>query len=204
MATRPTIIPEWTDGAGSKIDQPDGAKTLLGWTPEEKPSPFIWNWLQHYNALWIEYLDQEVQSVQAQKGVYDAIVGIDGTHATINDVIADMDGVTLPVSDVRIFIQDPYTATTTQVIDKEGVSLEFHPRAAFSKGTVATGLQIDANRCKVLMGRFLNFQLGADIAIELTANADNCHILNNTFVNNNTSIQNDGANNTITGNIEEV
>ena len=55
MATKPTVIPFWTDGDAAKIDEPSTAKKALGFVPnEKKPSPFNWNWLQYINGLWIE------------------------------------------------------------------------------------------------------------------------------------------------------
>jgi len=205
MVARPSVLVPWTDGNVSKVTEPSGAKKLLGFTPEEKPSPFEFNWQLHFLGLWIEFLDQEIAATAALKNAYDATVGAGGDYADINAVMTAMDGVTLPVQDVRILVKDPLTITTTQVVDKPGVVLVFHPKALIAKGTGALGLQLDAERCKVDGGRFMNFSVGGDKAIELTANAKNCFIINNSFLNNDTEIDSAlGSNNIITNNITEI
>lgn len=202
--SKPSESPIWATDGGALIQDPGIAKRQEGWRVEIPPVEFF-NYWQNLVGNWIEYLDGEVDKVVEIQGLYDAIVGPTGTHATINDVIADMDGTTLPLEDVRIYVLDPITPTVTQLIDKAGVEITFHPSAAFAKGAnIVTGLQIDAPRVKIKEGRFLNFNETGGIAIELTSNAKNCHILFNTFDNNETPIEDNGANNQLIGNIEEI
>lgn len=201
MTAKPAIIPFWTDGDALKIQEPTEAKKLLGFTPSEKPSPFEFNWQLHYIGLWVEYLEFVTDSLKELNSLYDAIVGVNGSHATINDVMADM-GVNLPAQDVSVFIIDPFTANTIQVIDKPGVSLVFNARASFSKGTATVGINIDAERCTIKNGTFQNFADAGNTAINMTANATKCIIVENRFFNNDTDINSDaGTNNVIANNI---
>jgi len=202
--SKPSQLPSWATDGGSLIQDPGAAKRAEGWKVEIPPVEFF-NWWQNNVGQWVEYFDGEVDKVTQIQGLYDAIVSPTGTHATINDVIADMDGVALPVEDVRIYVLDPISPTVTQLIDKAGVEVTFHPSASFAKGaTTVVGLQIDAPRVKIEKGRFLNFDEAGGKAIELTANAKNCFVMFNTFGNNTDEIENNGANNQLIGNMTEV
>ena len=172
----PAIDASWATSGSALIADPGAGKRDTGWVVEIPPVEFF-NWWMNNVGNWIDYLNTEVAAVAAIQGLYDAVVGIGGTHADLNAVIADMDGVTLPLVDVRIYVLSPLTVTSTQVIDKEGVEIEFHPKASFAKGaSLVTGLQIDASRVKVMGGRFLNFDEGGGVAIDMTANAKNCFV----------------------------
>lgn len=200
---KPAIDAKWATSGSALIQDPGAGKRDQGWIVEIPPVEFF-NWWMNNVGNWIEYLDGEVDKVLAIQGLYDAIVGPGGTHTDINAVMADG---ALPATDLRIFILGPYTATVTQVVDKEGCELAFHPKSTFAKGgALVTGLQLDAARIKVLNGRFLNFDEVGGKAIELTGNADKCVIMGNSF-NNNTSEVDDTAaaspNNVIANNIVE-
>lgn len=200
---KPSQDAKWATSGSALITDPGIGKRDQGWIVEIPPVEYF-NWWMNNVGNWIEYLDQQVDAVVAIQGLYDAIVGTGGTHATINDVIADM-GVNLPATDVRVFVKDPQTVTATQVIDKEGVELEFHPKANIAKGlTVVIGLQIDAQRVKIKGGRFLNFDEAGGIAIDMTSNAKNCIVKDNTFNNNTDEIADAGSNNIKVNNIEEI
>lgn len=201
---KPAQDAKWATSGSALIADPGVGKRDQGWIVEIPPVEFF-NWWMNNVGNWIEYLDMQVDAVAALQSIYDAVVGAGGTHATINDVMADMDGVTLPVQDVRIFVKDPQTVIATQVIDKEGVVVDFHPKAFMAKGlTTLIGLQIDASRVKINEGRFLNFDEVGGIAIDMTANAKNCFIQGNTFDNNTDEIADAGSNNVKVNNIEEI
>jgi len=202
---KPSKIPFWTDGDAAKIDEPSTAKTALGFVSNEKPSPFNWNWLQHFNGLWIEYLDEQIEAVKVVQGIYDAVVGVGGTHATINDVMADTEiqGLGRPP---RIFVKSPFTATITQDIDIEGSELEFGPGAEFSKGgSLGVGINISADRVRLRNARFLNFDETGGAAIKLDA-VDKCFITGCSFNNVTKGVDESTAaseNNVISGNLFE-
>ena len=169
------------------------------WGIDQKPPREFMNWLFFNNDQWIKYLESITDELIAGAPDFDATVGVNGTHATITAAIAAV-GV-----DKRIFVLDPQSLTATTIINVEGIELTFHPSAAISKGATTTiGLQVDAKRVKILGGRFLNFDEAGGKAIELTANAKNCFIKNNTFSNNTDEIDDLGANNIKTDNMVEV
>ena len=205
---KPSSKIDWTVGNpdfATVTQEPTAQKKEDGWFPDERPSRETFNWVLYNLDQWVKYLEQEADKATTISGLYDAIVAPTGTHATINAVIADMDGVTLPTQDVRIFVEEPQVPTSTQLIDKEGVEISFHPKASMAKGAaLVIGLKLDAKRIKVLNGRFLNFDEGGGKAIELTANAKNCQIVGNTFNNNTNEIDDLGSNNVLANNIVEV
>lgn len=195
---KPTRLATWaTDGAALKTD-PGIAKQAEGWAVEIPPVQYE-NWFKNLVGQWVTYFDTQIDSLLAIQLTFDAIVGIDGTHATLAAAIADV-GI-----DSRIYVKDPATLTSTVVVNKEGLEISFAPGAAYAKGaTLVKGLQIDAKRIKIYQGRFLNFNEVGGTGIELTANAKNCFVKQNTFVDNTTEIENNGANNNVTDNMTEV
>jgi len=200
---KPAQDAKWATSGSALITDPGVGKRDTGWIVEIPPVEFF-NWWMNNVGNWIEYLDLQVDAVAALQGVYDAIVGAGGTHATLNAVVADM-GVNLPAQDIRVFVMDPQTLTTTQVLDKEGMDIIFHPKAFVAKGlTLVIGLQIDAKRIKITGGRFLNFNEVGGVAIDMTANAKNCYVTMNTFDSNTSEIVDGGSNNTKVHNIEEI
>ena len=208
MLAKPAFKLDWTIGNpnfGTVTVEPTAQEKEDGWVPDQRPPRETMNWLFYAVDQWIDYLEQQSDIVTANAAQYDAIVGTLGTHATINDVMTDMDGVILPVQDVRIFVIDPQTIAATQVVDKPGVEIVFHPKAAMAKGgATVIGLQVDVKRVKIFNGRFLNFDEAGGKAIELTANAKNCQIVGNTFDNNTEEIDDLGSNNSLAHNLVEV
>jgi len=201
---KPVQDAKWATSGSALIADPGAGKRDTGWIVEIPPVEFF-NWWMNNVGNWIAYLDEQVDLVAQIQGLYDAIVGVGGTHATINEVMLDMDGVTLPVQDVRIFVKDPQTIIATQIVDKEGVEIQYHPKAFMAKGlTTLVGLQIAAKRAKVLNGRFLNFDEVGGKAIDMTADAKNCFVKENTFDNNTEAIVDGGSNNVKVNNIEEI
>jgi len=198
---KPTKLLDWTDGAAAKVQEPNAAKKLLGFITKEKPSPLEFNWLLHFTDLWIKYFDGEIDLLIGLQSTFDYVVGVGGTHADINALVADV--AVLPYS--RVLIKDAATLTITQTISKEGLDFTFHPRAHYSKGaTLGIGIDVTANRVKLKDGRFLNFNEAGGRGIRLSATADNCYVQDNTFVATPTEIEDLGANNTLTGNKTEV
>jgi len=200
---KPSINAKWATSGSALIADPGAGKRDTGWIVEIPPVEYF-NWWMNNVGSWIEYLDTQVDAVLAIQGLYDAIIGVGGTHEDINAVVADM-GVGLPATNVRAYHLGAAVPTITQVINKDGLEIEFHPKATFSKGAaLVVGLQIDAKRCKIINGRFLNFNEVGGKAIDMTVNAKNCFIKDNSFDNNTAEIVDAGSNNVKTGNIVEV
>lgn len=198
---KPVKSLDWTDGAPAKVQEPSGAKKALGYISEEKPDPLEMNFNFFTTDEWIKYLESITDDLIGLQSVFDYVIGVGGTHATINALVAD--GNVLPYS--RIFVKDAAVVTVTQVISKEGLEFTFHPGAHYSKGAVlGIGLDITAKRVKIMNGRFLNFDEAGGVAVRLSAGAKNCHVINNTFFNNTKSIENLGANNNTANNLDEV
>jgi len=204
---KPASKPDWTVGNpdfATVTQEPSVAKKQAGWLPDERPPREFMNWLPFNMTEWINYFETTTDTLIGKGIDYDAVVGPTGTHADINEVIADM-GVGLPATNIRVYVNTVLTVVSTQVIDKEGVQLEFHPSAVIAKGAaLVIGLQINASRVKILGGRFTNFNEVGGKAIDILALGKNCHILNNSFTDSTEEIADAGVNNTKTGNIVEV
>lgn len=202
MATPPVIDARWAYDPLALKQDPGTGKREIGFAVEI-PTVQTMNWQLYNIGEWIAYLTEEIGLIEGVTGVFDAIVGAGG-YNDINEVMLAM-GDTLPVSNVRIFVKNSLSIENTQVINRDGVEIIFHPQASIVKATTqAVGMRIDALRCKITAGRFLNFDEVGGIALELTSNAKNCIITNNMFFNNADSIANSGSNNVIANNIEEI
>ena len=200
---KPAQDAKWATSGTALIADPGVGKRDTGWIVEIPPVEFF-NWWMNNVGNWIEYLDIQVDAVASLQSIYDAVVGAGGTHADLNAVVADM-GTGLPAQDVRVFVKDPLTVLATQVLDKEGIEIDFHPKAFVAKGiSTVIGIQIDAKRIKINNGRLMNFDEVGGKAIDMTANAKNCFVKNNTFVNNTDELVDAGANNVKVNNIVEI
>lgn len=128
---------------------------------------------------------------------FDAIVGASGTHATINDVIADSNIANIK----RVLVVDAVGAlNTTQTISVDDIEFFFKQGATYTNGTAGTGLSITGNRVNIIGGRFLNFTT----AISVGSTKKNNLLMNIRFNGNTTSISDSGNNTTISNPIEEV
>ena len=76
MATRPTVKPRWATsdvnngplGGANVIEPTPEAKKDRGWDAGEKPPRETFNWLQRYNYLWIDYLDEVANNALPKAG----------------------------------------------------------------------------------------------------------------------------------------
>lgn len=64
MATRPTDKPEWST-SGTNTD-PGAVKKAAGWLPSEKPPAQWWNWIWNNTYQWVDWLDQEMETLRAR------------------------------------------------------------------------------------------------------------------------------------------
>jgi len=56
MSTKPDKLPRWADISGD-IVEPNSGKKDTGWVDDEEPANEFFNWLQYYNYLWAQYLN---------------------------------------------------------------------------------------------------------------------------------------------------
>ena len=198
---KPASQLNWVPGEdGDKVTEPIAGKKAQGYVFDERPPAKEHNFIFARLGNWQKYFESATDELLAGTDAFDAIVGSGpGTFEDINAAVAAVS------ANSKILVRIPITVIVTQVVNKEGIQIEFHPSAFIAKGaSLVTGLSVDAKRVKILGGRFLNFDEGGGVAIDLTSNAKNCHILNNTFDNNTNEINDGGTNNVQTGNIVEV
>lgn len=202
---KPTSKPEWTVGNpdfATITVEPSAAKKEAGWLPDERPPREFMNWLFNNMGEWIDYFEAEIDSFSGQSVIYDAFVGAGGTHADINALMADAG-----IANIKnVLIISTLAVDNTQVINQAGMNFTFKANAGITKNGPTgadIGLQIDADRVRILNGRFIGFNdVGVDKAMQV--NGNNCLIFGNMFNDNDTAIENTGNNNELTSNIEEV
>lgn len=203
---KPTSKPDWTVGNasfGTVTIEPSAGKKQTGWTKAERPPFQIMNWLFYNINDWINYFEAEVDAALAAKTEYDAVVGVGGTHATLADLMADAD--TIAGLNKNILVVSPQTLTAPVTIAVDFMRFFFKPGATLFKGTGANrALVIDSNSVKIVNARIENFNGGSDIGILLDTNAKNCIITQCSFLNNTLTVQDDGSNNALVANIDEV
>ena len=201
---KPVNKPEWTEGNpdfNTITVEPPAAKKLAGWLPDERPPREFMNWLFNNLGEWINYLEEQTDLFTGQSIVYDAFVGGGGTHVDINDLMADPDIASIK----NVLIVASLSVDNTQVVNQPGMNFEFKPGASIIKngGTGAIlGLQIDADRVRILNGRFIGFNQAGNKAMQL--NGNNCIIMGNLFSDNVVSIDDVSETNSLVANIEEV
>lgn len=198
---KPASKPDWTLTNPTERTEPTPSKKESGWAINERPAREFMNWLFYNITDWIIYLEEVTDGLLGLDAAFDAIVGTDGTHATINDLMADAGIANLK----RILVTTTQTLTTTQIIDQDDMEFVFKPQAVYSQGAaLAVGIQITGDRVTIDGGRFTDFNGGSDIAIQLTAAAENCSIRNARFFDCDTEVDDQGSNNGLFNNITEV
>lgn len=199
--SRPTQYPDWCL-TGTRTN-PGGPATNVGWQPDQAPPPEWHNYLFGYLGDWIRWLDQEQQLNGAQFN-YDATVGSGGTYSDLNALSAAIVGGATIHSALVI---SNITFSSTQVI-ASGVSdlkIEFKKGTVMAKGLSTTpGISVAGQRIDIVGGRFSSFSGGSDVALQFESTSKNCRAINNNFAACTTAINDLGANNQLTGTIEEV
>lgn len=199
--TRPTNTPAWTQGNTAQQTEPTNSEKFSGYSSNQRPSPKKLNWLLGNVSDWIDWFDYKIQAGIAALQGYDWVVGVGGTHATINALIADSN----VVDGNSILVTSPQTLTTTQVITKSGLDFYFKPSAVYSKGLSTTpGISIQGQRIRIMGGRFTSFNGGSDKAIQIESGFKNNWVMNASFVGNTTDISDLGSNNVLANNISEL
>ena len=198
MPSRPGTYPRWAL-TGTRTN-PGNSAINTGWLPDQIPPAEWHNWLFGFLGDWIDWLDYITQANLAIQE-YDAVVGVSGTHATINALMADINIANIH----RVLVTSPQTLTSTQVINKSDILLDFKESAVYSKGaSLAKGISITANRVRIRGGRFTDWAAGGNVAIQIESGVKNCFITECLAVNNNTFINDLGSNNLVVNNIEEI
>ena len=198
---KPSSKPDWTLTNPTRRQEPTAPKKETGWDIDERPPSETMNWVLFNLTEWTIYFEEITDALNGIQTAYDAVVGVLGTHATINDLMADANIAQIK----RVLVSSPQTLTgAPQVIDQDDMWFEFKPQAVYSKGAGSTlGIQITSDRVTIMGGRFTNWSTGGDKAIELTAAASACLIMAARFASNDTSIDDLGSNNVLQANIEE-
>jgi len=199
--SRPSVYPDWAL-TGTRTN-PGTPAINTGYTPDFIPPAEWHNWQFGYLGDWVRWLDQQ-QQINASQFEYDAIVGTNGTYATINAMIAAITG---GAQIHKVLVTTPQTLTSTQIITSGIVDLwlTFRPDAVYTKGLTTTpGLSIQGQRITIEGGRWTSFNGGSDVAIQLEAASKNCRIINTNFAGNTTDINDLGTNNVIANIIQEV
>lgn len=197
---KPSSHLEWTDGAPAKVTEPTVGKKLSGWLKGERPPFQFMNWLFFRQDEWNKYFETQTDLLIGLQSVFDYVVGVGGTHADLNALVAD-GGV---ANYSRVFVKDASTLTVIQTLSKEGLDITFGSSAHYSKGaTLGIGLDVTAPNVSIRGGRFLNFDEAGGRGIRLSAGATGCMIVENRFNNCPTEIEDLGSNNLKTNNISE-
>lgn len=187
----------WTDGSVSKVDDPGGAKKLVGWEAAERPAFKYMNWLFYVVDLWLKYFE-EVTDVSLAANYAAVVNSSTGTHATLQ--AAHDDAGVVPGS--RILVTEDAALDGTVNLTKADLEIEFAPGVTYSKGggaaaTNFAGISIGASADGIRFkhGRFAGFIGSGDRAIDLDVGADYAVFLNPRFGTNTTDIE-DNSNTT--------
>lgn len=197
MAVRPSTTPYW---GGTQVEPTTPQKTT-GFVPNFRPPAEWHNFLFGDIYSWIAWFDYKIQAGIAALQGYDWVVGVGGTHATINALIADSN----VVAGNSILVTSPQTLTVMQDITKSDLYFDFKPSAVYSKGlTLVTGIKVNADRVTIRGGRFTDWATGGDKAIQIAAGKKNNLIYGSRFANCDTGIDDLGTNSALGLNIDEV
>jgi len=200
MPSQPTAKPAWTQGNPGVQDQPTAGEKFGGFAPDERP-PAEWvNWILGNISDWIDWLDY-ITGVKYAQGEFDAVVGVGGTHADINTLMADVN----IAQKFKVLVVGPMTLTSDQIITKSDIEFVFKPNAVWTKGVGATiAITVNADRVTIRNGRFVGFSTGGDIGIRVAAGKKNNIITNNKFNSCDTDIDDLGTNTLQVANLVEV
>lgn len=198
---KPSTKPDWTLTNPTARVEPTAPKKETGWAVEERPPAEFMNWLFYNLTEWVIYLEDVTDGLAGLDAAFDAVVGINGTHATINDLMADANIANIK----RVLVTTAQTVTANQVINQNDMEFVFKPQAVLTKGGGSTiGIVVNAERVSIKGARIVSFNAAGNKGLELTANARNCLVTQCRFLDNDTDLDDLGANNSLSANISEV
>jgi len=196
--SKPSDHIDWTDGDALKIQEPPTGKKELGWTNSEKP-PFEWmNWLFYVIDQWLKYFETISDQVLATGSIYDAVVGVGGTHGSLAALMAD----TNIANYKNVLVIDPITLSAPVTLNQNDMTFEFTPKATIAKGTATQGLIINAQRVRIKNAHFINFGDTNDEAIAIEPTAQYVMVRDCYFTNCDITIKDESATSSISGNVE--
>jgi len=202
---KPTSKPDWTVGNpsfGTVTVEPSAGKKQNGWDIGERPPRQFMNWLFFNIGEWIDYFETTTDGLLNLQGIFDAVVGVGGDFATLTDLVTDADYLAGNIKNILITSDQALSAPITWALDDLNIS--FKPGVAVLKGIgAATGFIITGDRIRVNQGRFANFSDGGDKAIEVGGAANYTIISQCYFLNNDTTIDDNGTKTSLAQNIEE-
>jgi len=199
---KPASKPDWTVGNpnfGLVTIEPSVQKKIDGWFADERPPHEFFNWLFFNIDEWIDYFDLQVDALLLQLGNFDAVVGFGGTHADINDLMADPNIANLK----NILVTQSIASPAIQVIDQDFMNFYFKPQASVIKNGSVKGILVDANNTRLIYPRFQGYNAGGDFALEIAAGKKNNLTTGPMFLDNDTNYNDLGDNNTISDPIDE-
>lgn len=204
--SKPAKTIDWTAGNPDQATisvEPGAAKKEAGWAGDERPPAEFMNWLFQNIDEWIKYLDGQVDAFSSQSIIYDAFVGPGGTHSDINALMLDAN-----IANIKnVLVVGTVAIDNPQVITQDGMNFIFKAGAGFTKNGptgAATGIQINADRTRLINARFIGFNAVGNKAVEILAGKKNNLVQGCMFSDNDTAIDDQGTNNVLNGNIEEV
>lgn len=203
---KPTSKPSWTVGNpsfGTITVEPSAGKKQNGFDVGERPPRQFLNWLFWIVNDWINYFEETTDGLLNLQGIYDAVVGVGGDFTTLTDLLLDPDYQAGSVKNILITSDQSVSAPLT--FNQNDVNLNFKPGVNIIKGIgAAQAFIIDAERVRVLGGRFANFDGAGDIGIRIDATAKYTIISQCYFLNCDTTIDDLSATSSLAQNIEEV
>ena len=198
---KPSSKPDWTVGNpsfGTVTIEPSAGKKQTGWAAEERPAYEYMNWLFYNLDEWIDYFETETDALIAGNLDYDVIVGAaaGATHATLAAAVADG---TLATG-VKVLILDSVGSLGTTIqLTKNQWEIHFKPGVTYTDGGAGTGIQISADNCKIIGGRFTGFTT----AFTIDAGSDYNMLRDMWFSGNTTEINDLASTSSIAGTITE-
>jgi len=178
---KPSSHLDWAVGnpdPATNVIEPSPAKKISAWAADERPPYEFFNWLFFRQDEWNKYFET-VTDIGFL--LFDAIVGSEtgSTHATLQDANDDA-GVAIN-SRILVRASGSQALTTAINLTKTGWDVLLEPGVEYSKDSATEAIILTAARQVIRGGRFTGFTGGGDNAIELTAPAEYCKVLESWF-----------------------
>jgi hypothetical protein len=129
--------------------------------------------------------------------LYDAVVGTEDfcTHATLNDVMADLNVLNIK----NILVVGHASISSTQTINQSDLRIEFK-RGVTLTGTAPVGITISGNGCEIIGARFNGLTSG----VQIDSGAKNNSVMGCRFLACTNDILDNGTNSILSMNMTEV
>ena len=197
---KPTSKPDWTlsnPDFATVTQEPTALKKQAGWLPNEKPPREFMNWLFYNLGEWIDYFEGETDVLIASAKPFDFIVG--SVAGMTPDLIT---AINLANPGDRILVTESSVVNTTIQVNKS-LEIHFKPSITYSKGAATSALEISGDGAMIRQGRFVGFNGGSDVAIQILNTASHTMLRDCRFASNTKNIDDQGINTTIAGLLNE-